>query len=168
MMTTEAWCGLLGEICPMSQKLTSQDVAKYILESCGEITHMKLQKLVYYSQAWSLVWDDQPLFHDRIEAWANGPVVVSLYHDLKGRYDLSEKSLKAGDASKIDAEQKATIKVVLAFYGDKTSQWLSDLTHMEPPWRSARKGLGPGERGDQEITLSEMAEYYGSLMVPEV
>ena len=54
---------------------TAHDVAAYILQKKGEMTAMKLQKLVYYSQAWSVVWDERPLFHEKIEAWANGPVV---------------------------------------------------------------------------------------------
>ena len=48
------------------------DVAQYILETCGTMSAMKLQKLVYYSQAWSLVWNDKPLFYEEIEAWAGG------------------------------------------------------------------------------------------------
>lgn len=54
------------------------DVATYILEKQGAMTTWKLQKLVYYSQAWSLVWDDDVLFPEEIEAWANGPVVREL------------------------------------------------------------------------------------------
>ena len=38
------------------------DIAKYILEYAGPMSTMKLQKLCYYSQAWSLVWDDEELF----------------------------------------------------------------------------------------------------------
>ncbi|MDY6802276.1 MAG: DUF4065 domain-containing protein, partial [Cyanobacteriota bacterium] len=51
------------------------DVAAYILKKLGPLSAMKLHKLLYYSQAWSLVWDEQPLFSERIEAWANGPVI---------------------------------------------------------------------------------------------
>ena len=40
------------------------DVAKYILEKLGTLSTMKLQKLCYYCQAWSLVWDDTPLFDE--------------------------------------------------------------------------------------------------------
>ena len=54
-------------------KIRVFDVAAYILEQKGSMTTMKLQKLVYYSQAWSLVWDEKPLFEEAIEAWANGP-----------------------------------------------------------------------------------------------
>jgi uncharacterized phage-associated protein len=51
------------------------DVAQYILRKQGGMTTMKLQKLVYYAQAWSLVWDEEPLFDQPIEAWSNGPGV---------------------------------------------------------------------------------------------
>ena len=55
------------------------DVAAYILMKRGRLSAWKLQKLCYYAQAWSLVWDDECLFTERIEAWANGPVVPFLY-----------------------------------------------------------------------------------------
>jgi uncharacterized phage-associated protein len=57
---------------------SAHDVAAYILSRQGRMTAMKLQKLVYYSQAWSVVWDERPLFPEKIEAWANGPVVRDL------------------------------------------------------------------------------------------
>ncbi|MBD5559274.1 MAG: DUF4065 domain-containing protein [Clostridia bacterium] len=44
------------------------------LEKTGPITTMKLQKLLYYAQVWSLVWDENELFPEKFEAWANGPV----------------------------------------------------------------------------------------------
>lgn len=137
------------------------DVASYILERIGDMTAMKLQKLVYYSQAWSLVWDEAPLFPERIEAWANGPVVPSLYNLHRGEFNLS--SLSQGDSSNLIENQADTIEKVLEFYGDKSSQWLSDLTHQESPWIDARKGLAPGERSNKEITHAAMAEYYDSL-----
>lgn len=138
-----------------------KDVAAYILNKLGEMTTMKLQKLVYYCQAWSLVWDEQPVFSDRIEAWANGPVVPNLYYAHKGLYSIS--SLTSGDASKINVTQQETIDSVLDYYGKQSSQWLSELTHKEGPWLEARKGLGPGDRGENEITHSSMMEYYSSL-----
>ena len=41
------------------------DIAQYILSATGEMTTMKLQKLVYYCQAWSLVWDEEPIFNEK-------------------------------------------------------------------------------------------------------
>lgn len=69
---------------------SAHDVAAYILKRMGQMTAMKLQKLVYYSQAWSLVWDEAPLFNERIEAWANGPVVRELYEAHRGQFQVSE------------------------------------------------------------------------------
>ena len=139
------------------------DVAQYILDNKGPMTTWKLQKLCYYSQAWSLVWDDAPLFKERIEAWANGPVVPALYEKHRGQFTISRIG---GHSEALDKDQRETIDAVLATYGDKTSQWLSELTHAEAPWQSARTraGLGLGERGDSEITLDDMSEYYGGLV----
>lgn len=137
------------------------DVAAYILTKKNPLTAVKLQKLLYYAQAWSLVWDEQPLFPERIEAWVNGPVVLELYDYHRGQFTL--ESLPLGNPHRLTETQRETIDEVLNFYGDKSSQWLSELTHKETPWLEARQGLAPGERGGQEITLAAMAEYYESL-----
>lgn len=137
------------------------DVAAYILARRGRMTAMKLQKLVYYSQAWSVVWDERALFPERIEAWANGPVVRDLYDVHRGSFEVSE--WPRGDAGRLSGCERSTIDTVLDFYGDKSAQWLSDLTHREQPWLVARRGLPDGERGNREITLSSLEEYYSSL-----
>lgn len=62
------------------------ELAEYILSKQGAMSANKLQKLCYYSQAWALAWDGEALFEDEIHAWANGPVVTSLYPLHKGRY----------------------------------------------------------------------------------
>lgn len=141
---------------------TVLDVAAYILKKQSPMTAMKLQKLVYYAQAWSTVWDSKPLFSSRIEAWANGPVCPELYNAHRGEFVLVENQI-AGDARKLNADERATVDAVLETYGDKSPQWLSDLTHSEDPWKNAREGLASGERGNRQITLASMDEYYGSL-----
>jgi len=137
------------------------DVAAYILSKKGLMTVMKLQKLVYYAQAWSLVWDEKPLFRNRIEAWANGPVSPTLYRAHRGHFMI--KHIPDGNKASLSKKEEETIDAVLVHYGNKPSQWLVDLTHSEKPWIDARKGLGPGERGCTEITHSAMAEYYSAL-----
>ena len=134
------------------------DVAAYILKQKGPMTAMKLQKLLYYSQAWSLVWDEKPIFPERIEAWANGPVVPELYDWHRGLFKLTKIAL-AGTRTFSRANTRETLDAVLSAYGDQTSQWLSDLTHSEEPWKSARKGLAPGQWGRREISHAAMAEY---------
>jgi len=140
---------------------TAYDVAQYILTKIGPIPAMKLEKLVYYSQAWSLVWDEKPLFENRIEAWANGPVVPELYDSHRGQFTLSK--LSQGDPDALTPTERDTVDHVLKFYGDKPSQWLSDLTHQENPWRDARTGIPLSEHGGNEISHAALAEYYGSL-----
>ncbi|MCK9490728.1 MAG: DUF4065 domain-containing protein [Sulfurimonas sp.] len=139
------------------------DVAKYILEQQGVMTAMKLQKLVYYSQVWSLVWDEEELFNENIEAWANGPVAPELYAIHRGLYNLD--GIKEGNISNITLNQKETIEIVLKTYGKKTSQWLSDRTHSESPWQEARKKANTeeGDRCNEVITTASMMEYYSSL-----
>ena len=138
------------------------DVAVYILQRCGDLSAMKLQKLVYYAQAWSLVWDDEPLFPDNIEAWANGPVVRTLYMAHKGSFKVTTEMIK-GDPSNLTDEQIETLNAVCDAYCNRTAQELSDMTHSEAPWQKARQGLAGGERGDRVISLESMAEFYSSL-----
>jgi uncharacterized phage-associated protein len=137
------------------------DVAKYILLSTGEVSTMKLQKMVYYAQAWSLVWDETPLFDDHIEAWANGPVVPALYSAHKGMFFI--KNLPHGDDKKLKEEQIDTINKVLETLSPKSAKWLIDLTHMESPWIDARSGLSPSDRGNSTITHEAIFDYYSNL-----
>jgi len=137
------------------------DVAAYILKQRGPMTAMKLQRLVYYAQGWSLVWDEKPLFDEKIEAWANGPVVRELYERHKGLFKVSDWD---GTPDALTSEEKETVDKVLEFYGKMSSQQLSDLTHKEEPWRDARAGIGANQRGDEEITHAALAEYYDKVI----
>lgn len=139
------------------------DVAAYILVELGQrnVGKMQLQKLVYYSQAWSLVWDDRPLFSEPIEAWEKGPVVGELW-------DRSSPSPRidriGGDASKLSEDQRATISAVLDFYGSRSGSWLSKLTHIEPPWREARAGVNDVQK--PVITQAAMRSFFASYRTP--
>ena len=137
------------------------DVAAYILKRRSPMTTWKLQKLVYYCQAWSLVWDDDALYPEEIEAWANGPVVRALYNVHASQYRV--ENLGCGDENNLSPDQRETVDAVLEFYGDKSPQWLSDLSHMEDPWKNARMGIPDSRRGNTIIPKQDLAEYYGSL-----
>ena len=144
-----------------------RDVAQYILDKRRNMSTWKFQKLVYYCQAWSLVWDDTPMFSDNIEAWANGPVVGTLYDIHAGNFSVSK--IRGGDPTRLQRVQRETIDAVLEVYGGKTAAWLRSLTHSEAHWRETRRraGLNEGERGDAVIPLDTMAEYYGGLGAEE-
>jgi uncharacterized phage-associated protein len=148
--------------------ISARDVAEYVLDRQGAMTAMKLQKLLYYSQAWHAVWEEEELFPDRIEAWASGPVVPSIYALHRGEFRVQSGAF-GGDAGALSEAQRESIDAVLMAYGDRNPQWLSDLTHIERPWCDARAGLAEGERGNRVISLASMAEYYSSIppVVPE-
>lgn len=153
--------GLEGGSVNTLKPVSVHDVAAYILQKCGTITAMKLQKLLYYSQAWSLVWDETPLFREPIEAWANGPVVREVYELHRGVFAVDH--WPQGDAGNLAQPQRDTVDAVLEHYGSKPAQYLSDLTHEERPWKEARLGIPEGSRGYAQINIATMAEYYGSL-----
>lgn len=139
------------------------DVGQYIINSFikknESITTLKLMKLVFYSQVWSLVWDDKPLFEEDFEAWVNGPVAVSLFHSLQDFY-YCPNEIKGADVSKFTDNQKDTIDRVLSYYGDYTSSELVALTHSEDPWLLARKGLPDGTPCKNTITKDSIANFY--------
>ncbi len=144
-------------------KVSVFDVAWYILHKMGEMTTMKLQKLVYYCQAWSLAWDEKPLFDERFEAWANGPVCPDLFNMHRGKFVVDEKILSKYSSCEFSKEQIETMDKVLEYYGVHDSVWLSNLTHLEEPWKLARAGIPSGERCNYEITKESMQQYYGGL-----
>ena len=127
-------------------------VAEYVLQHLGQMTTMKLEKLVYYCQAWSLAWDDVPLFPEDFEAWANGPVCRELYNIHKKKFVIDASLLSEFSGYPFSKNQIDTMEQVLNYYGDKEPQWLSDLTHQEEPWKIARGNTPPGMHCESIIT----------------
>src|SRR6218665_2697098 len=90
------------------------DVAAYILDKRGPMSTMKLQKLCYYTQGWSLSWDERPLFENPIQALANGPVICDLYMQHRGQFSVN--TCPRGDTSRLTGCEADTIDVVLGSY----------------------------------------------------
>lgn len=138
-------------------RAAAADVARYLVEKTeGGMAQLKLQKLLYYCQAASLGWTNRPMFEEPIEAWINGPVVKSIWdtYAYQGWID----SVAGGDLA--DREARAIADQVYEHYGQHEPDELSRMTHSEPPWREARATLRPGERGNVEITVDAMRDYY--------
>lgn len=123
--------------------VTARQVADFFLsktdESIGEnITHLKLQKLVYYAQGFHLALYGEPLFNETIEAWEHGPVVPTLYQDLK-QYGASP--IPATDTDRaikpFTDEQFSLLEDVYEVYGQFSAWKLRNLTHKEPTWGDA-------------------------------
>ena len=143
--------------------LTVFDVAKYILDKYGAMSAMKLQKLIFYCQAMSLVWDDLPLFEEEFEAWAKGPVCRELFQAHKGKFMLENSNFLKSynpDTSKITSEQKETIDTVMLSLGDLPPYRLSDMVHQEKPWLDARGDCPSGAKCTNVIPKISMLEYY--------
>jgi uncharacterized phage-associated protein len=143
---------------PMANVL---DVAETVLKTAGPMDSFRLQKLVYYAQAYHLAYQDQPLFTEPIKAWVNGPVVPALYHIHKGQFGVETVD---GDSSKLTPDEANSVAMVLGIYGRHTSEWLVEQTHMEPPWLEAREGLPPDTKASPEIDIAAMKRYYTRIL----
>lgn len=136
----------------------TDDVAAAVLVRTGSITTKKLQKLVYYSQAWHLAFHGRPLFDDEIQAWVQGPVVRSLYEQHRTRYEVA--SWPAGNPEGLDADERRTIDWVIGKYGHFSAEALSNMTHAEVPWRVGRGMAKPNERVSDPIPQDIMKSFY--------
>jgi uncharacterized phage-associated protein len=141
--------------------VTSLDVAAYILRANGgteDLVRAKaLQKLVYYAQAWNMVWNGQPLFTEPIEAWRDGPVVRRLYAAHYRQYAVTTIP---GEPDALTREQRAVVDSVLAFYGKLSCEDLVERTHNEMPWQQARGDLPYGAHSTAKIAPASMRSYY--------
>lgn len=142
------------------------DVAEYVLDKCGSTTTMKLQKLVYYCQAWSLAWDEVPLFDNDFEAWANGPVCKTLFDAHKGYFNISKGffNSRLSDDPGFSKDSIKTMDAVISGYSSETPLALSELSHSESPWKDARRGYAPGQPCSNVIAKESMQEYYAGLL----
>lgn len=140
---------------------TVYDVAQAIVERLPEAGRdsMRLQKLVYFAQSWSLAWDARPLFGEQIEAWKDGPVVRDLYRAMKYEGGFKSKA----DTSRLDDAAIATVNAVVNAYGVKPATWLSELTHRETPWLTARGGLPPSAPSKEPMTHDSIRAHYSSF-----
>lgn len=131
------------------------DVAEYMRQK-GEskLDPLKLQKLLYFAQAWSMAWDGRPLFGAKIEAWTNGPVVRELWAAEKYEHD------RDADPGRLTASERETVDEVLRFYGRKSGAWLVELSHREQPWLDARRGLGAEKPSRNAISHESLASYF--------
>ncbi len=121
-------------------------VAQYFIDKCDatagdSITHLKIQKLLYYVQAWGLVLMNKSFFEEKFQAWAHGPVLPSVYHNLKKYRFNNLASVSIGDSSEIQSSEKEIIDKVWDTYGELSAKHLEQLTHSEAPWIEARGGI---------------------------
>jgi uncharacterized phage-associated protein len=142
--------------------LDCREVAKYFIIRAyqdgrdTDMTNMKVQKLLYYAQSLHLTLFDEMLFDEEIQAWRYGPVcppAYRFYSQFEGEQlpipDISE-------ISSISDEQKKLLEEVWDYFGIHHAYVLSSMTHLEFPWKKARKGLSSNARSTEPIDLEEM------------
>jgi uncharacterized phage-associated protein len=147
----------------MAQYTASQiaETLIYLARKRGiDISNLKLQKLLYYAQAWNLVFTKRALFSESIEAWVHGPVVPSIFRRFKAfRWNTIDCEVTPVD----DEAVIAHLNSVLDVYGEFGASQLERLTHSESPWREARAGLAPDTPSNQVITSESMVVFYTKL-----
>jgi len=159
--------------------LSCLDVGKYIIDITGPISKLKLSILLYYCQAWSVVWDEKPLFSEGIYCSGAGPYCTKLFETVSpDKMIVSASDLKE-NIQEISEEQKETIDAVIDYYkkfydndnDDCCYMSLSDISTSEEPFRLVYEECSPKTSyadhikylRTKEITLSSMLEYYENL-----
>jgi uncharacterized phage-associated protein len=143
----------------MAKTVHAVDVTAYILDKVGgSIEQLKLQKLLYYCQALSLVRYGVPLFEEPIEAWVNGPVVRDIWRRHSYEYEITSEP--SGDRTALDADGQRVVNSVLASYGQFAGWELVRFVHKDSPWIQARQGLEPKEIASRQIDTNAMYEFY--------
>lgn len=149
-------------------KLARYLAFRYMSEG-DTITNLKLQKVLYFVYVWTLV-KGKGVFSEKFQAWANGPVVPSVYNALK-KYGASPIDAKFVNL-KSEVEFKTLVnelgETVIKYadktyeiYGIKSAFELVNLTHIDPAWKKARKGLDVGQVGRVEILDTDVVYHYG-------
>jgi uncharacterized phage-associated protein len=139
------------------------DMASYFIERANqtesEISNLKLQKLVYYSQAWHLAIHGTPLFEEDFQAWVHGPVVPELYQKYKS---FGWQPIKEAASPKLSEEASSFLNEVADEYFACDAYELEQMTHVEAPWNRARENLPPDAPSNAVIEKEWMKEYYGA------
>ena len=141
------------------------NIALYLIylakENNEEMNNVKLQKLLYYCQAWELAEHNKKLFDNKIEAWVHGGVVPDLYFYMREK-DVDSREIKdyvVYTDIDLTEEEKDTVQKVFECYGGFSGADLEIFNHREKAWRKARAGLDIDQIGTQEIDTELMKEY---------
>ncbi len=155
--------------CKM-REYTYFDIANYFLHKAKEtaitVTNLKLQKLVYYAQAWHLAIHNEPLMKGAtFEAWIHGPVIHELWNEYRNHsYEPINEEVTP---PKLDARTDQFLEEVVEVYLDKDAYTMELMSHREDPWILARKGCADNERCTNIISEESMRTYFKSRLKQE-
>ena len=142
--------------------VTAQDVADYIIWSSHEsgsfISNLKLQKLLYYVQAWHLAVFQRPLFPEKFQSWVRGPAIPEIYQRYQTyRWRNIDEEVKPPD---LDPRTVAFMEEVLKEYGAMDARYLEQLACHEDPWLAARGDIAIDEPSTATIDEETMGVFY--------
>lgn len=150
-----------------SKGIKPEEVADFFLAFANEkgelLTNLKLQKLVYYAQAWHLALKGEALFDADFEAWVHGPVVPDLYFKFKkyGFTPIKSSSTMEKVSKSFDEDTMAFLQEVAKIYVRYGAYDLELMTHKEEPWIKARNGKPLTAKCTDVISKSSMKDFYG-------
>ena len=115
------------------------------------ITHLKLQKLLYYAQGIYLVLNNAPLFKEQICAWQHGPVVREVYNEYKRygkepiNFELDAVSEETINIIENDSAAYTALKLTYDNFAIYTAWQLRNMTHETgSPWTKTITSAGEG------------------------
>ena len=155
-------------------------IANYVLDFCESgsvsITHLALQKIVYFCHVWSLIELRRPLIRHKFEAWEFGPVLPYLYREFKvfDRCPIRGRATEIDPATgskrivpyDFDPDTAWQLPNITAFYSRLRASDLVDLSHaVGGPWHTAWYHGGNVNPG-MKIEDSRIIEFYSSVPSP--
>lgn len=151
-------------------KVAVSELVDYILDNVGPMSHLKLQKLLFYVQAYHLAYFEKPLMDVDFEAWVHGPVCREVFDQLKNQSKIYSdvKFTPNGDGvspnvilrQKLLSTQIEIISETLNHFKEWSGLELEQLVHNEQPWIVARSGLSDFEPSEAVISNEEMVRFY--------
>lgn len=131
------------------------DAAAFLAQVPRPMSWLKLQDLLYFAQAWHLVWDNTVLFPEPILAADHGVRISVLDDLLSGSFEVSPGQLRRGLPARLGESRQRTLSGIVKFYGKRSHFRLSQAIISEEPWTRARS-LGP----EQPIDLACLHRHY--------
>jgi uncharacterized phage-associated protein len=121
---------------------------------------MRLQKLLYYVQGWSLALRGRPMFAEHIEAWKFGPVVPEIYQRFKPFGIEIIKPEEAGEPENLTPTDRRFTESIWSEYKAYSATKLREMSHRETPWKDARHGLPPESRSSEVISNEALHSFF--------
>ena len=146
---------------------SANTIAEFIIRKYGSMSHLKLQKILFYCEAYHLAYTSHSLFPEEFEAWVHGPVSRVIYAKLKGAgmysdIDYTGDSKVSPDEllSGLSSDQVDILNNVISQLSTWTALELESATHKESPWIDARNGCAPSDKCTNTITKESMRKFY--------